>query len=343
MRTAFGYSPALEHDFYNHPENARRGTTTIQLLRDSGLLDDLVEIESRQASRAMIKLAHAGPMIERLEQFALRGGGLLDQDTYVTDLSYFLALEAAGTTAAVAESIAKGEAKNGFVFVRPPGHHAESQRSMGFCLFNNVAVAARHLQQTTDIEKVMIIDVDVHHGNGTQEIFYSDPSVMFLSTHQYGRLFYPGTGSLEERGTGAGSGFNLNVPLMDGVGDAGYLAIIDEIIYPATLRFNPDFMIISIGFDAHWMDPLSTMGLSLRGFGAMTQRLIEIARDVCDEKILFVQEGGYDLNVLATGVLNTLAAMNKVENFLDPMGNSRMPEPDVSPLIQKVKSLHLIN
>ena len=339
MTTLFSFAPAYEHDFTGHPEHAGRGRAVMRLLEAYAVLDGVTQLEPSPASHAQILRAHSQAVVDRVQAVALRGGGRLDADTYMTDASHELALLAAGAVTEGALAIGKGTHKNGYVFVRPPGHHAEFDRSMGFCLFNNIAVAARAVQDATDIERIMIVDIDVHHGNGTQDIFFEDDSVLFISTHQYSPFFYPGTGNARE----TGGGYNLNVPLPAGAGDEGYSAVMDDVIALAARKFKPEMIMVSAGFDAHWQDPLASMELSLTGYATLTQKLISLADELCDGRILFVQEGGYMLDILAHAVLNTLLALKGKDNVIDPAGLSQALEfPKVNQMISELQHLHLL-
>lgn len=343
MSTLFTFAPAYGHNLIGHPEHAGRGKAVMDLLEKQQILAELAIVEPTMGTPEQIRRAHAQSVIDRAQQISLRGGGQIDADTYATDASYELAMLAAGTTTDAAISIANGKHNNGYVFVRPPGHHAEYARSMGFCLFNNIAVAAKAVQAETDCKRLMIIDIDVHHGNGTQDIFYGDDSVLFISTHQFGSFFYPGTGAAHEMGQDAASGFNFNVPIMAGVGDAGYISIMDELIAPAAQKFKPDMILISAGYDAHWQDPLASMELSLTGYAHLAQKLIAVAQDVCDGRILFVQEGGYMLDVLSHAVLNCLNSLLGKDTIIDPFGLSPVTDsPQLVKMIKELQVLHLL-
>jgi acetoin utilization deacetylase AcuC-like enzyme len=206
-----------------------------------------------------------------------------------------------------------------------------------------VAVAARYAQEVYGVQRVLIVDFDVHHGNGTQDIFFQDESVLFVSTHLFlPRMFYPGTGGVSEIGIGAGRGFTVNVPLMPYVGDEGYGRLFQEIIWPKAKAFAPELILVSAGFDAHWQDPLAMAGLSLRGYGHITQTLVEMANILCHGRILFVLEGGYQVTALSYGILNTFYALLGQDNLQDPLGSMPQPEPDVADLLAKLKEHHLI-
>jgi acetoin utilization deacetylase AcuC-like enzyme len=215
---------------------------------------------------------------------------------------------------------------------------------MGFCLLANVALAARHLQEKQQVQRLLIVDYDVHHGNGTQDIFYDDPGVLFISTHQ--SPLYPGTGRLEEIGLGLGEGTTLNVPLRPGYGDAAYARVFDEIVWPAARRFRPEMILVSAGFDAHWDDPLASMTLTLTGFDHLTRALIGMAEALCGGRIVFLLEGGYSLNVAGPAVCNVAHALLGEVTVHDPLAlPDRVPEtlarlPDIGPLIHQIRAVH---
>ncbi len=209
---------------------------------------------------------------------------------------------------------------------------------MGFCLLNNVAIAARYAQRVHGAERVLIVDYDVHHGNGTQDVFYDDPSVLYISTHQ--SPLYPGTGSISETGAGKGAGYNINIPLPPGIGDAGYGRMWDEVVIPAIRRFSPQLMLVSAGFDAHWADPLANMTLSLTGYDRLARGLITLAGELCTGRIVFVAEGGYNLDVLSNGWANITRALVGDTTIDDPLGIIHSREPSVEPLVAKLRQIH---
>ncbi|MCB8922626.1 MAG: histone deacetylase [Ardenticatenaceae bacterium] len=343
MSTALVYAPAHAHTWWNHPENHDRLAKLLPTLERFGVLSALTAVSPIPATVPQLRRVHAASLIERIRGEAQRGGGLLDHgDTYVTPESYELALLAAGGVTAAVDAMLSGQVQNGMALVRPPGHHAEVNRAGGFCLFNNVAVAARHAQDTYGIQRVFIVDFDVHHGNGTQHIFYQDESVLFASLHLYmPNYFYPGIGSLGEIGQGKGNGYTVNVPLPPHVGDVGYGRVLRELIRPKAVDFAPDLILVSAGFDAHWQDPLASAGLSLTGYAGMARELVSLAEDVCDGRILFVLEGGYHQDVLAYGILNVIYALLGRDDLHDPLGPQPTPEQDVTDLLQKLKRRHL--
>lgn len=342
MITGYVYHPVyLEHNQPGHPENARRLERIMETLRGSGVLDRLTPIAARPATEEELSRVHTPTYVARVRQMAERGGGHLDADTYLNARSYDAACMAAGGLLALVEAVLKGEVRNGFALVRPPGHHALPDRGMGFCIFNNVAIAARHAQTFPGIRRVFIADFDVHHGNGTQAIFEADPSVFYFSTHQYPH--YPGTGHWRETGVGEGAGTVLNVPLPPGVGDEGFIRVYEELVWPLARRFRPDLILVSAGYDSHWQDPLAMMQLSLAGYARIARELVAMAEELCAGRIVFTLEGGYHLDVLAHGVLNVFYALLGEETVSDPLGPPfPASEPDIAGLIQKVKEVHKI-
>ena len=256
MTTGYVYDPIyLEHNQRGHPENQQRLTTTLRVLEEHGMLNRLVSVPAVPISRERLERVHSGRYVGQVQRVAQQGGGHLDMDTYVRPASYKAALMAAGGLVEATQAVLEGRLANALALVRPPGHHALQGRGMGFCLFNNVAIAARHALAECGLDRVLIVDFDVHHGNGTQDTFENDPAVMFISTHQY--PYYPGTGNLRETGRGDGTGGIVNVPLAGSVGDEGFARIFQEIVGPAAWRFQPQLILVSAGYDAHWVDPLA--------------------------------------------------------------------------------------
>jgi acetoin utilization deacetylase AcuC-like enzyme len=341
MATLIAFVPASEHALGGHPESPERMAAIGRLLLEEGVLPDLLQIKPQIASREQLLRVHRRSLVDTVRQAALLGRGRLDADTYVTGASYEQARLAAGTVSAAAQHVATGKTHNGLALVRPPGHHAEAGRVGGFCLFNNVAVAARHVQAALGLERILIIDFDVHHGNGTQEIFYGDPSVMFISLHLYHDYFYPGTGAAGETGSGNGAGANINVPFGPLAGDTSYLKAIDNLVWPAAKRFRPELILVSAGYDAHWVDPLAAGNLSLAGLARVTAEIVQMAEEMCDGKVVFALEGGYHSVALSYGVLNTVYALMGWEVVADPLGPSPQPEPDMTALILQLERLHL--
>ena len=290
----------LKHKNEPHPENPGRLNAIQKNIESSKYYNNLTLIQPRKATLEDITQIHDKGYIKSVEDSCRNGVRNLDADTVISPDSYQAALLSAGAGLEAVDIILEGTVENAFCAVRPPGHHAEQNIAMGFCLFNNVGVIARYAQDVKKLEKVFIFDWDVHHGNGTQHSFYKDSSIYYSSIHQY--PFYPGTGSVDETGTGDGLGSNLNLPMRAYSCDADYINAIDHKLIPVIQKFNPDLIIISAGFDAHENDPLAQINLSTECYGKMTEKLMEIANDVCDGRILSMLEGGYDYSALADSV-----------------------------------------
>lgn len=287
-----------------HPERPERLVAARGAIARSDV--QFLPIASRAATRNELERVHDPHFLDEL--FGQRGGdGYLDPDTYISQGSIGAASVAAGSTVAMVDQMIRGPIKQGVALVRPPGHHARIARAMGFCLLNNVAVAAAHAR-ANGLARVAIVDWDVHHGNGTQEIFYNDPNVLYLSTHQH--PFYPGTGAADERGAGNGEGFTVNVPLSSGGGDAIYRGAFERIVLPVLDEYKPDLILVSAGFDAALRDPLAEMTLTTDAFGWMALKLRELADKHSEGRIGLVLEGGYDLPSLEAGLLSAISAMS---------------------------------
>lgn len=309
-RTGFVYHPQyLEHDMgAGHPESPERVRAIVARLQESGVFDRLVHIQPLPAADEWITCIHAASYLETLKRRAPTHGRVsLDPDTSMSPGSLSAAYLAAGGLLTAADAIVSGSIDHAFCAVRPPGHHAEHDRAMGFCLFNNVAIAARYLQRKHGIARVLIVDWDVHHGNGTQHAFYDDPSVLFFSTHQYPH--YPGTGRPSEEGEGAGKGTTINVPMTAGEGDDVYRQLFEKVLIPAADNFKPDFVVLSAGFDAHRNDPLASMGLTEDGYAELTRLVVQIAQRHCNGRVLSSLEGGYHLASLSASVERHLMAL----------------------------------
>jgi acetoin utilization deacetylase AcuC-like enzyme len=309
-KTGLVYDPRyLEHDMgMGHPESPNRLRSIMQRLEQSGTLQRLIRIEARRAEDEWITQIHQPGYVAALAKHAPTQGRIsLDPDTSMSPGSLTAAYLAAGGTLAAVDAIMSRQVEHVFCAVRPPGHHAEAGRAMGFCLFNNVAIAARYAQKRYALQRVLIVDWDVHHGNGTQHSFEDDPSILFFSTHQYPH--YPGTGRGTERGTGAGEQFTINVPMEAGEGDEDYQAVFNKTLVPAADNFKPDFVMISAGFDAHRDDPLASMGLTEGGYADLTAIVAGIAKRYAHGRILSTLEGGYNLTALAASVDAHLTAL----------------------------------
>ncbi|MDH5740822.1 MAG: histone deacetylase [Nitrospira sp.] len=302
-KTGLVYHPAyLDHDMGpGHPESPNRLRAIMQRLDQSGTAARLVRIDTRRAEDEWITQIHTPNYVATLTREAPSSGRVsLDPDTSMSPGSLEAAYLAAGGALAAVDVIMAHQVDHVFCAVRPPGHHAEAGRAMGFCFFNNVAIAARYVQRKYGLSRVLIVDWDVHHGNGTQHSFDQDPSVLFFSTHQYPH--YPGTGRETERGKGAGEGCTINVPMEAGEGDDEYRAVFEKSLVPAADEFKPEFVIISAGFDAHKDDPLASMGLTESGYAELTKIVGGIAKSHAKGRILSSLEGGYNLNALAASV-----------------------------------------
>lgn len=309
-RTGLVYHPQyLEHEMgAGHPESPDRLRAIVSRLEHSGVLSRLVRIDPFPASDEWITQVHAPSYVETLKRRAPTNGHVsLDADTSMSAGSLSAAYLAAGGALAAADAIVAGSVEHAFCAVRPPGHHAERDRAMGFCLFNNVAIAARYLQRRHAMARVLIVDWDVHHGNGTQHTFDDDPSVLFFSTHQY--PYYPGSGRETETGVGRGVGTTINVPMQAGEGDDGYRAVFQQVLMPAADAFQPDVVIVSAGFDAHKDDPLAGMGLTEEGYADLTRMVVSIARRHSQGRLLSCLEGGYDLHALSASVERHVLAL----------------------------------
>lgn len=308
-RTAYCFDPIyLEHQTeWGHPERAERLIAIDTMLQTRPYYRDLVRIAPRRADQKHIELVHDPAYIQRAREEIERGDDYFDSmDTSVCKRSYEVALYAAGGALAMCDAIMEDKAEYGFCAVRPPGHHAERDYAAGFCIFNNIAIAARYLQKEHKLKRVAIVDWDVHHGNGSQHMFEKDPTVFYASTHQF--PYYPGTGSLMEKGKAGGENFTLNIPMDAGSGDEEYRSAFRDHIIPALDSFRPEFILISAGFDAHRNDPLAGINLSTGMFGEFTRMLVEAAARHSGKRVIALLEGGYNLDALAASAERMMSA-----------------------------------
>lgn len=298
----------LEHNTGDrHPENYRRLVAIREALERQDFFGRLLPLSRRVATAEEIALNHDPQYVDQVADFCRTRGGLLDADTVVSTKSHDAAALSVGAGLEAADRILAGEVDRALLLLRPPGHHSLRTRAMGFCLFNNIAITARYLQ-SRGLDRIAILDWDVHHGNGTEASFYSDPEVLFISTHQY--PFYPGTGAATDRGEGAGLGTTLNIPMAGGSDDADYRSAFENQVFPALQEFRPSVLLISAGFDAHRRDPLASINLTTEFFEWATARVLEIAREHSAGRVISFLEGGYDLSALAECVSAHAAALS---------------------------------
>ncbi|HLF26195.1 MAG TPA: histone deacetylase [Anaerolineae bacterium] len=343
MTTAYVSHPSyLEHDRRGHPEARERLEQIDQALDASGMRQRIQLLEPHPIALERLLRVHTSEHIQRVEQVAQRGGGGLSSpydETYVAPKSYAAARLASGGLVTALEAVLRGEFKNAFALVRPPGHHAFADHGEGFCLINNLAIAALTARHDLGIERVLIVDFDVHHGNGTQAIFYDDPSALFFSTQQWG--IYPGAGHWSETGAGAGAGYTVNVPLTPGWGDTMYARIFDDLLTPIARRFQPELMLVSAGYDPHWSDRLGSMLVTDAGFFDLTRKLVRLSEELCRGRLVLTLEGGYGLQGLAYGVVATFAALLGDQQFADPIGPAPYPERPVDEnYLAQLRALH---
>lgn len=333
MTTAYAFVPSQEHEYPDHPERPGR------LDKLSPRLDSFsaTQLEAIPAKHEDIERVHLPGLISGLERVCREGApGIIDYaPTFVARTSFEDALLAAGGTLACTRAVIAGEFSNAFSIVRPPGHHAEPDKAMGFCLFNNVAVAAQDAL-AHGLERVMVVDYDAHHGNGTQAAFLNDERLAYLSTHQWG--IYPGTGRIEDAPHAKKR--IVNVPLPAFAGDRAFARITDEIIQPTVESFRPDMILVSAGFDAHWNDPLTSLGVSSAGFFHISKRLVELAGEHCNGRIVFVLEGGYDPVNVANGAGAVFAALASTGTGFDALDPCPRAEPDIESRLEEVRRWH---
>jgi acetoin utilization deacetylase AcuC-like enzyme len=331
MSAAYTWVASPAHEYEDHPERPGRLTELETRLNQF----KIEKLDTTPATRDEIARVHATRMIEAVDLACASGGGIIDYaPTFVNPSSFDDALLASGGTLGCARAVWAGAAPNAFAIVRPPGHHAEPNRAMGFCIFNNIAVAARDLLER-GAERVLVVDYDAHHGNGTQAAFLNDERLAYLSTHQWG--IYPGTGRMDDAPHAKGR--IVNVPLPAYAGDACFEQISNQVIAPMVKSFRPDMLLVSAGFDAHWDDPITTLGVSSAGFYSISKKLTDLAQEFCAGKIVFVLEGGYSPRNVANGASAVFAALTGVP-FAEVNDASPHEEPDLSKMLDSIRAWH---
>lgn len=297
----------LNHDTGQHPESPQRLRTVAEQLKSGEVLERFKQQNVVSATVEQLVRVHSAGHVERVKDFAEAGGGRIEADTVVSPESFDVAVKAAGTACDAVDRVLNKEHTRACCLIRPPGHHALADDPMGFCLFNNVAVAARHATERYDLSRVLVVDWDVHHGNGTQDIFYEDGQVHFLSAHRF--PFYPGSGTEDETGTGDGLGTIFNLPVTFGTTRRQYLAEFDRILNDSAKRCQPELVLISAGFDAHRLDPIGSLGLETEDFADLTRLVLDVADHYCQGKCVSLLEGGYNVQALAASVEQHLTVM----------------------------------
>lgn len=325
-----------EHAEYGHPERPERVEVVKGALIEAGWWEKYLQLDPERVSPEILESVHDPAYLQRLETVSA-SAGRLDMDTYTTRSSWNLALNAAGGAVAVAKTVWHQDSKRGFALTRPPGHHATIDWGMGFCLLNNVAIAVEHLLQREGAIRLAIVDLDLHHGNGTQDIFWSREDVLYISTHQYPH--YPGTGRLDEVGTGRGEGFTANFPMPPASGDQAYTSVMEGAIVPLLDRFKPEMILVSYGFDTHWLDPLGHIFLSAEGYRGLIAQLAAWTDANCQGRIALFLEGGYNLEAGAACTQGVVAALLG-RDWQDPLGPS--PEPESGQWREMLKSAQRI-
>lgn len=327
-----------QHNLPGHSEYAGRLEAIHELLDERGVAARMSKLTPTPITDEQVLSIHTPDYLELLHWTETQKGMMMGPDTYVLPISFEIAKLSAGASVNAVDAVLGGKAKNALVAARPPGHHAVADMGMGFCLLANISIAAMHARKQYGLQRVMIMDIDVHHGNGTQAIFYDDPAVLFVSTHQF--PWYPGSGNVNETGHGDGQGYTVNIPLQAGVGDVGFRQVYEQIVWPAARRYRPELILVSAGFDTHWADPLCQMRLTLAGYDEITRTLMRMADELCGGKIVFVLEGGYNLTALSHGMLNVAHALLGDSEMSDPLGAAQGRDPDIEPLLGRIKKTH---
>lgn len=307
--TALVYSEEYKnHNTGSHPENQKRLDSIVNSLKNEGIWDKIDIVTPKTAEDIDLLRVHTKDHVEYIKRFCENGGGYIDYDTFAVPESYEIAKLAAGGAIKAAEIAFKNN-ENSYSIARPPGHHATRSKSMGFCIFNNLAIALEHLRHEYDAKKFLILDFDVHFGNGTSDIFYNDPNVLYISIHQNPKTLFPGSGFVEEIGTGEGEGCNLNIPMAVGSSTDDYIYMLDEILKPVASKFNADFYFLDVGFDGHADDPLSSLNLTDEFYEYIIYKMKSIANSMA-----LILEGGYNLNVLSRCNVKMINALNNISN-----------------------------
>ncbi len=333
------HSTYLDHDEPSHPECAARlRSINSAIAADTQLSALLQPLEPRRATDAEILAVHQAGLLHQLEHMAADGGDWADPETYVLPNSVEIARLAAGGALAAVSAVLDQRVDQAFALIRPPGHHATPSTAMGFCLFNNAAIAAQFARDQYGLERVAILDWDVHHGNGTQDIFENDPHVLYISTH--GWPLWPGTGHWREMGGQAGAGSILNLPLPPLTGDMGFDMAFRQVIAPAIQSFRPQLLIVSAGYDAHIQDPLGSLAVSTAGYANLAAIVYNLAAEVCDGRLVGLLEGGYNLEALAHSVVATLRTWLQLPHGASAHAATHIPEPDLTPLINALRAAH---
>ena len=324
----------------SHPESPERLKNAMHTIGNAGLLDDqrVNLLTPKSASLNEVYLLHGEAYIEGIRAKSESGGGIYTGDTFANSYTYEAAILAAGGGLEAVDRVMQGDSENAFVLCRPPGHHAEFGRAYGFCFINNVAVAAKHLLGRPDVERVMIVDYDAHHGNGTQRAFYSSKEVLYVGLHQDGRTLFPGSGFPNEIGSGEGEGFTVNLAMYPGAGDSSYDLAFSDVIEPIAKSYDPDFILVSVGYDGHFRDPLTQLGLTTSGFAMMNSKLKQIAASCAEGKIVCFLEGGYNLEVMGMSCLNLIQELigTGVTSFDDRYEESDITIEYTEKLIEKI-------
>jgi len=321
-----------------HPESPQRLKVIYEMLEDSDMKGNYIDVPVRMAKREELLMIHSPDYVDMLEATDGKSSTYLDPDTQTSSGSYKAALLAAGGLCEAVSMVNSGELENAFALIRPPGHHAEKASAMGFCLFNNVAIGARYAQEHLGLDRILIADWDLHHGNGTQHAFEDDPSILYFSTHQY--PYYPGTGSYVEVGTGKGEGFTINVPLSTGYGDGEFITMFERILRPVALEFDPDIILVSAGFDIFKGDPLGGMNVTPNGFAGLAGSIMDIADECCDGKVIITLEGGYHIQGQSDSVK---AVLKELSGKVKTDSNDLLARADrtlVDYAIKPVKKIH---